>query len=199
MLFRLPFAGLSARRRAQEAALSLYREIVAQARQPGFYLDLGVPDSLDGRFDLVVLHTHLVLRGLGRREERGSRANGPAPDPAQARAVSQALFDLMFADMDQNLREMGATDTGVGKRVKQMAQAFYGRVAAYDAGMAAAEDDAALIAALRRNLFGSVAEPAPAALAALAGYLRQTDRALAAAAAGLTDGQVRFAPPPVLA
>lgn len=196
MRFRLPFTGSAARRRAEDAARALYDAIVAQARQPGFYLDLGVPDSLDGRFDLIVLHAHLTMRGLGRREGEGGR-HGTGFAPESARAVSQALFDLMFADMDQSLREMGVTDSGVGKRVKQMAQAFYGRVLAYDTGLADAED-AALIAALRRNLFRAVDNPDPAALTALASYLRAQDRALAGAE-GLVEGRVAFAPPPVAA
>jgi len=195
MSFRLPFANFSARaarHRAHESARALYQVIVAQARQPGFYLDLGVPDSLDGRFDLVVLHAHLTMRALGRPGSPAVRDN-----PEEARAVSQALFDLMFADMDQNLREMGVTDSGVSKRVKQMAQAFYGRVVAYDTGLAQEEDDSVLIAALRRNLFGSVADPHPAALTALAGYLRHHDR-LFAEAEGLAEGEIAFEPPPVV-
>jgi len=171
-------------RRHRRAAHSLYTEIITQARQPEFYLQRQVPDSLDGRFDLIVLHAFVVMRGLGRVEGAGREA---------ARGVSQALFDLMFADMEQNLRELGVSDMAVGKRVKQMAQAFYGRVAAYDQGLAEGED--ALIAALRRNLYGA-ADPQPAddVVAEMAAYLRQQDAALAGAGAVLAEGRVSFAP-----
>ncbi|WP_374466727.1 ubiquinol-cytochrome C chaperone family protein, partial [Ferrovibrio sp.] len=93
--------------------MALYRAIVAQSRQAGFYREHGVPDSLDGRFDMIVLHSFLVMRRL--------RRIGAAAEP-----LSQQLFDLMFADMDSNLREIGVGDLSVGKKVKAMAQAFYG-------------------------------------------------------------------------
>lgn len=171
-------------RRRRRAAHSLYTAIIMQARQPDFYLRQQVPDSLDGRFDLIVLHAFLVMRGLGRVDGNGREA---------AREVSQALFDMMFADMEQNLRELGVSDMAVGKRVKQMAQAFYGRVAAYDKGLS--EGDEALISALQRNLYGA-ADPAPAegVVAEMAAYLRQQDTRLAGAGAGLVEGQVSFAP-----
>ena len=106
-------------------ARRLYEAVVAQARQPVFFAEWEVPDTVDGRFEMVALHAHLLLRRL--------RDGGPAAD------LAQALFDVMFADMDASLREMGAGDLGVGRRVKQMATAFYGRMAAYDAGLASSE------------------------------------------------------------
>ncbi|CCG42145.1 ubiquinol-cytochrome C chaperone family protein [Magnetospirillum molischianum] len=171
-------------RRHRRAAHDLYIAIIEQARQPDFYLRQHVPDSLDGRFDLIVLHAFLVMRGLG-------RVDGAGRD--EARGVSQALFDLMFADMEQNLRELGVSDMAVGKRVKQMAQAFYGRVAAYEKGLA--EGDELLAAALLRNLYG-VADPVPpdGVVAEMAAYLRQQDGWLAETRAGLVEGRVRFAP-----
>jgi len=154
-------------------AVALYRQIVGQARQPAFYRDHAVPDTLDGRFDMIVLHAFLVLRRL-------KRIAG-----AEAQKVSQDLFDLLFADMDSNLREIGVGDLGVGKRVKKMAQAFYGRVEAYEAGLAAS-DPAVLEQALTRNLYGTLqadgrtpGDVPAAALAALANYLRQADASLA--------------------
>lgn len=171
-------------RRRRRAAHSLYTTIIEQARQPEFYLQRQVPDSLDGRFDLIVLHAYLVMRGLG-------RVDGPGRD--EAREVSQALFDLMFADMEQNLRELGVSDMAVGKRVKQMAQAFYGRVAAYDKGLDEGESE--LEAALRRNLYRTTeTAPADEVVAAMAAYLRQQDQWLAEAGAGLAEGRVSFAP-----
>lgn len=92
-------------------AEELYAAIVERSRDPRFYAAHGVPDSLDGRFEMVALHAYLVLRRL--------RAGGPAAEQA-----AQALVDVLFADMDANLREMSAGDLGVGKRVKRMATGF---------------------------------------------------------------------------
>ena len=141
---------------ARQAATGLYASAVDQARTPIFYTDYAVPDTVDGRFDMVVLHVFVLLRRLKTGD-------------AVAVEVAQALYDVMFDDMDRALREMGAGDLGVGRRVKIMAQAFSGRLAAYDAGLDGSEDD--LRAALARNVFRG--EEAPdKALAALARYLR---------------------------
>lgn len=137
------------------AADKLYREVVAQARRPAFYLAGGVPDSVDGRFELIALHVFLVLDRLKQDHPRGS-------------ALGQELHDIFFADMDRSLREMGAGDLGVGKRVKKMAQGFYGRVAAYEAGLEGG--GAGLEAALKRNLFGTLERLEPAHLDAMAAY-----------------------------
>src|SRR5258708_35195892 len=94
-----------------------------------------------------------------------------------AAGLSQDLFDTMFADMDRSLREMGVGDLGVGRRVRAMAEALYGRMAAYEAGLAA--DDATLSAALRRNLYGSLGADAPAAGGAVCALVRSSVRKLA--------------------
>jgi cytochrome b pre-mRNA-processing protein 3 len=146
--------------RHRASAAALYAAIVDQARRPAFYADLGVPDTVDGRFDMIALHAFLVLRKL-----RGE----PTAD------LAQELFDVMFDDMDRNLREMGAGDLGVGPRVKTMAKAFYGRIAAYDQGLAAGE--AALGEALRRNLYRK-AEPPARQLGALVAYVCREAAAL---------------------
>lgn len=165
-------------------AEALYRVIVGQARQPSFYTACGVPDTPDGRFDLIVAHAVLVFRRLHRQAE-------------QSRALAQVLFDLMFADMDQNLREMGVGDLAVGKRIKAMAKGFYGRLAAYDAALAEA-DDGALHDALRRNVYRKAA-PAPLQLAALAGYLRREAEQLEALPTpALLAGHLAFGAAPVL-
>ncbi|MGQ0662618.1 MAG: ubiquinol-cytochrome C chaperone family protein [Pseudomonadota bacterium] len=145
-------------------AHGLYLAVVAQARQRAFFAALEVPDSLDGRFETIALHAFLVLHRL--KAEGAARA-----------ALGQALFDTMFADMDRNLREMGAGDLGVGRRVKDMAAAFYGRVGAYDEGLA--EGDETLAAALRRNLFGTIPGPSATALRALCVYIRASVAELA--------------------
>lgn len=168
-------------RKSRPAAPLLYARAVAAARAVEFFRDLGVPDTPDGRFDMIAIHIFLVLRRLRREGEAGAE-------------LAQALFDLMFADMDQNLREMGVGDLSVGKRVKALATAFYGRIAAYDAGLDA--DEAALDEALRRNLYRRAA-PMPGQSAAVAGYIRASDRMLEAQAlAQLAAGQVDFAPAP---
>ena len=167
---------------AEAAARALYAAVVEQARQPRFYRDLGVPDSIDGRFDMIVLHAFLVLHRL----KADGRAQGP---------VGQALFDLMFADMDASLREMGVGDLSVGRKVKQMATGFYGRVAAYEQGLGAGDE--ALADALRRNLYGTT-EPTAGHTAAMGAYVRSQVAALAAQPiAALIEGGVRFAAPPV--
>lgn len=171
------FASLKNRRSRRDAALAAYTAIVARARDPGLFAAWSVPDTLDGRFELLALHAFLVMNRLKR-------------EPA-AKDFAQSLFDIMFADLDRAVREMGSTDTGVGKRVKAMARGFYGRVAAYDKGLA---DETELEAALRRNLFGTV-QPAPESVAAAARYLRAQVAALAAVPAEtFLAGQAPFAP-----
>jgi len=168
------------RSRDKEAARRLYMAVLARARDPLFYEDFGVPDTVDGRFDMVALHVFLMLRRLKRDL------------PATAR-LSQALFDLMFVDMDENLREMGVGDLAVGRRVKDMAKAFLGRLAAYEAALAEADTDA-LAGALRRNLFRGLA-PDAGQVAAMAAYVREQDHGLAATAlAALSAGGDVFPP-----
>jgi cytochrome b pre-mRNA-processing protein 3 len=182
----LSFRRLRDRRRREHSAHGLYTAVIEQARLPAFYLRFGVPDTLDGRFDMLVLHAVLVMRRLKR--------GGEAIAAAEAQALSQALFDLMFADMDQNLRELGVGDVSVGKKVKQMATAFYGRAAAYEDGLAAASTPL-LEEALARNLYGTV-QPQPAQLAAMAAYVMRQAAVVGAQDAGaLMQGSVTFAPP----
>jgi cytochrome b pre-mRNA-processing protein 3 len=110
---------------------------------------------------------------------------------ASAADTRQALVDAFVDDMDASLREMGAGDLGVGRRVKAMAQALYGRIAAYEAGLAGSEQ--ALISALRRNVYGTAADPVPdlATLEKLATYVRRESTVPSQDADGL-----RFGPPP---
>jgi cytochrome b pre-mRNA-processing protein 3 len=150
---------------ARAAAQALYLTAVGQARRPGFYTDLGVPDTVDGRFDMIVVHVMLLIRRM--------RAGGEA-----GRRVSQELFDYMFQDMDRSLREAGVGDLSVGKHVKKMAKAFYGRAEAYETAIdtAAAGDVTALAAALTENIYRHGA-PADAP-AQLANYVLRADRYL---------------------
>ena len=157
------FSWLGRRRQREEMVDTLYAKAVAQARLPIFYAEREVPDTVDGRFDLLVLHVFLLLHRLGAEGRETKRLN-------------QALFDLMFADMDRSLREMGVSDMSVGKRVKEMARAFYGRVDAYEPALG---DIAKLEEALSRNLYRG-AEVAQASLAAMAHYIQTQVSALAA-------------------
>jgi cytochrome b pre-mRNA-processing protein 3 len=165
----------------QRAAASAYGHVVLQARRPEFFVEIGVPDTVDGRFELICLHAFLYLHRL-KREQKA------------AAAVGQRFFDLMFADFDRSLREMGTGDLSVGREVRRMAEAFYGRIAAYEAGLAA--DDATLQAALARNLFGT-ADATPSGLAAMAAYLRREAANLAAQdTRHLLTGELTFGLPP---
>jgi len=119
---------------------TIYGMIVTQAREPLFYRDLGVPDTVNGRFDLLVLHLWLVLRRL--------RPTGGGVD------LAQALFDRFCEDLDANLREMGVGDLAVPKRMQAFGEAFYGRSAAYDAALTKGQE--ALAAALGRNILNDM-------------------------------------------
>jgi cytochrome b pre-mRNA-processing protein 3 len=179
----MPFSRFFQRRRRERAAAKLYLQVVEQARRPVFYTDFGVPDTLEARFDMIVLHAWLLMRRLGVLTDK------------EAMPLSQATFDLMFADMDRNLREMGVTDLRVGKRVQRMAEAFYGRAGAYDKALS--EGDEKLHAALSRNLYQ--AEPVSAAhLAAMSAYLKAQMAHLDGQSEGaLLDGVVTFQSPEV--
>ena len=173
---------LFAGNRRRDAARGLYAGIVAQGRRPAFYSACGVPDTLDGRFELIALHTFLVLHRLKRDREESAE-------------LAQDLFDILFLDMDVSLRELGVGDLGVGRRVKAMAQGFYGRISAYEAGLEQGEK--ALVAALRRNLYGTV-DPGERDLRAMADYLRREAAGLAARDLDdLMSGRVVFGAPPV--
>ena len=155
------------------ATAELYGACVKAARQPVFYARLGVPDSIDGRFDLVLLHVVLAMLRL------------------QGSGARQKLFDLMFADMERSLREMGVGDMSIGRKMKPMLSGFYGRAEAYKAALAEKTDDA-LTQALSRNLYGLAAGEAPHA-PAIAAYVRQASASLAAQNDNdLTAGRVSF-------
>ena len=158
------FDRLLGRRRRNGTPRAIYDAIVAQARQPELYTDLGVPDTLEGRFEMVVLHTLLVLRRLRREEGLSS-------------PLGEDLCAVMFSDFDHNLREIGVSDLSVGKKVRKLAEAFYGRGKALDDAFTAADTRAAMSALLARNL---IVENAPVgnSFAHLADYIIATDRAL---------------------
>ena len=119
---------------------ALYDGLVARAREPVFFADFGVADSIDGRFDMLAFHAWMVLAEL-----KGTPA-------------AQTLTDTIFVGFDEAMREQGSGDMGIGHKLKAMAKAFYGRMSAYDA----AQDEAALAEALARNLWRGAAVDARA-------------------------------------
>ena len=168
------------RRSIRDAAALAYGRVVEQARQPVFFAGYGVPDTLDGRYELICLHAFLYLYRLKAHRPRSAE-------------LSQAFFDAMFADLDRALREMGTGDLSVGKHVKRMARGFYGRIRAYQDGIESA--DSALAAALERNLFGTVPGSSPQ-IAEMAEYVQAAVGELARQpAAELLSGLVRFPVP----
>ena len=171
--------GLS-RSRHERAGFQLYGCAVAAARDAYLYTTVGVPDTLDGRFDLVGLHAFLLIRRLGKE------SGGPT--------LAQAIFDAMFADMDINLRELGVGDMGIARRMRAMWEGFHGRAAVYAQAMDAA-DPVALEAALARNVWRG--EPPPAGAAgALVRLAFAEERHLAGQdLAALLRGEADFLPP----
>jgi cytochrome b pre-mRNA-processing protein 3 len=153
------------RRTRQNDATSaaIYLAVVKQARSPAFYSALAVPDTVDGRFDLILIHAMLVMRRL--------RAEG-----SEFEDLTQGLFDYMFKDMDRSLREIGVGDMSVGKHVKKMAKAFYGRAEEYEIGMDGGSAEA-LNDALKRNIYRR-STPTAEQLAAMSSYLLAADAAL---------------------
>lgn len=139
-------------RAAQEAGRALYAGAVAEARQPRLYADLGVPDTPEGRFELYTLHVLLLIERL--------REQGPA-----AAETSQVLFDTYISALDHGLRELGVGDTSVGKKMRRLGEAFYGRGKSYDGAMAALPDQGPLIAFLQRTAFAGAQSSQPQALA----------------------------------
>jgi len=144
----------------------IYNALVDQARRPQFYESLEVPDTIDGRFDLIVLHAGLYLPRL-----KSVRAEG--------KPLAQAAFDQMFANMEESLRELGNGDMSVPKKMQSMIQAFYGRAAAYDVALREG-DVGSLRAALHRNVYRG-AEVTSTKLDALSTYVRAASEALKAA------------------
>lgn len=141
----------------------LYERVATASRAPGLYGALGIPDTLEGRFEALSLHMVLILRAL-----RGF------PPPADDAA--RDLTDAFFRDLDASLREMGIGDTTVPKRMKTLASSFYGRARAYDPPLTAG-DEATLARALGRNACGADAPASSLARYALAADrdLRQAD------------------------
>jgi len=143
-----------------EVIESLYQRTAAASREPFIYLELQVPDTVEGRFEAVTLHIILVVRRLRQ-----------LPSPADE--VAQDLVDRFFRHLDASLRELAVGDLAVPKRMKKLGEAFNGRSRAYIEALDRG-DEASLAATLARNVLGA-AEPAWG----LAGYVRQSEAELA--------------------
>jgi cytochrome b pre-mRNA-processing protein 3 len=160
----LNLLGKSAARKEQGRVLE--QELAARARATLFFTTFGVPDTMDGRFDMMALHAWLALAWL-----KASHQDDAA----------QGLTDALFIGFDEALREQGVSDAGMGRRMKALANAFYGRLQAYDA----AKDPEQLAEALARNVWRGAAVDEKAR--ALAAYAESARVALAKAPAGTLD------------
>jgi len=130
-------------RPARQAGRALYARVVDQARTPGFYADLGVPDTVEGRFEIYTLHVVLLLDRLRRQGPRASE-------------TAQCLFDAYVTQLDHALRELGVGDLSVGKKMRRLGEAFYGRVKSYEQAFAALPDTGGLDELLARTVYAGL-------------------------------------------
>ena len=159
------------------AAISLYEQIVAAARQPAFYAHWNVPDTPIGRFEMISVHMVLFLH----------RIRGEAGD---LQRIAQILTDEFFLDVDHSLRELGISDVGVPKRIKKLARMFFGRARSYSDALDSG-DQVALAAAIARNVRPDVTDWAETP--AIAAYMRRASNHLASQPlTAFAEGQVRF-------
>ncbi len=167
-------------RLSHQKAKELYNKVVRHARSPIFYEGYAVPDTLEGRFEMIALHGGLLVNRLCR------------PDMGQeGRILAQAFFDVMFFNLDWSIREMGVGDLGVPRRIKQMMESFKGRAFAYDEALRAGDGE--ICHALIRNLYATTGRPSAEILAIMSAYLRGV--AMSLESQGLSDfwqGQIDF-------
>jgi cytochrome b pre-mRNA-processing protein 3 len=167
-------------RPAQAAGRALYARTVTQSRAPALYAELGAPDTVEGRFELYSLHVYLLLERL--------KGQGDA-----AAETAQSLFDTYLSALDNSLREMGVGDLSVGKKMRKLGEAFYGRVGSYEDALAGLPDTAPLEALLARTVYeGADAAAAPR----LAAYVvRQREALKGQSLDRLNAGDVEWAAP----
>lgn len=165
-------------RPAKAAGAKLYASAVSQARSAPLYLRMGVRDSLEGRFELFTLHVVLLLERLKGEGE-------PAAE------LSQAVFDAYVRGLDDAFREIGVSDTAVGKKMKKLAGAFYGRLKSFDEAVAGLPDRAVLTEMLART---ALEERGEGDVAALSDYVIKAREELAAQPLdSLLQGEARWA------
>lgn len=151
------------RSKTPDTAYSAYTALVEQARQPAFYINSAVPDTLDGRFDMIVMHIMLIFRRFNAGDEK-------------ARAFGQHIFDIFIQDMDRSLREIGVGDVSIPKKMKKIGRSYYGRSDVYTDALDRRDPDA-LADAIDRNIFTDETNVAASQL--LAGYMIRADDLLA--------------------
>ncbi|MBI1301597.1 MAG: ubiquinol-cytochrome C chaperone family protein [Alphaproteobacteria bacterium] len=154
-LFRKKEAAMQKAEQTRIAKL-LYARVLENVRTPFFYEKCKVADTFDGRFDLLLLHSFLILNKL--------------VDQPYGETLSQAYFDTLFRDMDQTLREMGIGDMGIPKHMKKMMTAFNGRMHSYRNAISL-DGDEILKVTLRRNLYGSLSHPSEDVLALMCKFV----------------------------
>jgi cytochrome b pre-mRNA-processing protein 3 len=160
----------------REAAERLHAASVVAARDPALYVDQGAPDTVEARFELLTAHVILLVQRLGSAGAQGA-------------AIRQGLFDAYIGHLDGAMREMGVGDISMGRRMKGLGEAFYGRARAYDRAFARLPDTADFSALIGRSILAGVqADPAP-----LAETLLRRRSALAAAPDdALLHGEVQW-------
>jgi cytochrome b pre-mRNA-processing protein 3 len=165
-------------RPAQAVGRALYASVVEQSRAPALYAAYGAPDTVEGRFEIYTLHVVLLL----------DRLNGQGP---AAQETSQVLFDTYVKALDHALREMGVGDLSVGKKMRRLGEAFFGRVKSYSGAFAKLPDTAELEAMLARTVYADAESQAPA----LAGYVvSQREHLAAGPLEALLEGRVDWRP-----
>ena len=135
------FKSFLRRRPLERQALDLYALAVEQARQPDFYTELGVQDRIDSRFEIYTLHVLLLFVRLRKEDERSAD-------------LAQKLFDQYVSALDNVLRELGVGDVSVGKKMRKLGEALYGRMATYEKALTDSDAEA-LKAAIARNVYES--------------------------------------------
>lgn len=174
---------LKKRKDRKARAARIYACLNEQARTPYFYSVMGVPDTLDGRFELLLLHAGLAWRRLSAQQ---------GAEGQEGRRLAQDLFDAMFVDINHALRQIGVGDLSVPHHVKRMMKAYKGRAMNYD-GALRAGDAEALKAALRRNLYATAPDVPAAAVDAMAAYVRDCAAALESSSRdAISAGHLRF-------
>lgn len=162
------------------AGRALYAQTVAQSRTPTLYADLGAPDTPEGRFEIYSVHVYLLLERL--------KGQGPL-----AAETAQALFDTYVSALDHALRELGVGDLSVGKKIRKLGEAFYGRINSYETALAALPDTAPLDALIGRTVYeGGEAPQAPAFRAYV---LKQREALALQSVDALCAGQVTWVAP----
>ncbi len=170
-------------RSTRRIAPYLYAKLVAAARAPVFYREFGVADTIEGRYELIVLHVVLLLRRL--RDKNG-----------QDLKLAQAIVDFFASDLDRSMRELGVGDLGVGRFMKRLGEGLYGRAAAYDAALDNGHTER-LSEALLRNVYDG-ANPPSLTLAGLARYVQNQSQHLALQTIDrIKAGNIDFMPPSV--